>query len=143
MTFDVFDGNELHQSNQVIDGNIGKNTSRFEIRRGFAGALFPFECISFLLLPIEIIGKLVVEDEENKEMFSFCTACYKWALEYLDLTGIHLFSWLRPSSWLAFAPCSVLLRVMVQWGTTKRCKLQDTPPHTTLPLVGFVYTNWG
>ena len=30
MTFDVFDGNELLQSNQVIDGNIGKTTSLFE-----------------------------------------------------------------------------------------------------------------
>lgn len=67
MTVDIFDGNELLHT--VIDITNENVASRFSIPKGFVSALLSFACISFILSPIQMIGKLFLLYQDEKMCF--------------------------------------------------------------------------
>lgn len=66
MAIDVFDSNELLRT--VIDENI-ENTYSFGIPKSFETALLSFACIVLLLSPLEMVGKLVYMEDEDRMSF--------------------------------------------------------------------------
>lgn len=85
MTVDLFDGNELLRT--VIDVNNANASGQFGVPRSFVKALLSFACITFLLSPVEMIGKLFLLYRDEKD----CFQCLNGGLQVcLNLTVLGL-----------------------------------------------------
>ena len=83
MTVDVFDGNELLRT--VIDAsNENAAEGQSGIPRRFTRALLSFACITFLLSPIEMVGKLFLLYRDEKA----CFQCIYGAIQVILNTAV-------------------------------------------------------
>ena len=83
MTVDIFDGNELLRT--VIDvNNENPAEGQSGIPRSFARALLSFACITFLLSPIEMVGKLFLLYRDEK----MCFHCLYGAIQVILNTAV-------------------------------------------------------
>ena len=83
MTVDAFDGNELLRT--VIDAsNENAAEGQSGIPRSFTRALLSFACITFLLSPIEMVGKLFLLYRDEK----VCFQCIYGAIQVILNTAV-------------------------------------------------------